>query len=574
MNRLRSVSLITIAISFAGALGCGQYRGYEVERAREIGRSECVVRQGKPRELEVEILETDNSSLSVNVVVNAVTEDEVARVVTTEEKRIRRRAVYHPLSDWVAEPASWGLGVLAGPLGAIQQADWRYLCKWPPIDLLARICGNYGINYGDHVGPSDDSLGLCYAEHAPGYPRRLAQWFAFVLPGYTFGLADEMLTETRETVQQDRCCQLPSRLTKSPVPKARATLQTSAVPHDALQAETNSSGRASFDLSQQLSRSARDRPLKITATVKHAGLSGSAERTLVPEALDVTRDKPLPSAGLASLPEPKKRPPIPSLDLLKGEHYALLIGIENYQDDSIGDLSYSIDDVTALRDTLISHGQLKPDNTFLMTDGAENANDLPLRLNILATLKWLAENLKPQDMLIFAFAGHGETDRNVNFLIPRDGRLALPRDSSIPLTRLLQWLDACPARQQVVLLDACHSGMDARKRGRGLGGLAEAFEEELASASTEGRAILSSCSGGEIAYEDPECGHGIFTYHLLEGLKGGADSDGDDKVTVRELNLFVRPRVADWCRQNRKSPVQKPRAKFDDTAGEIVLTVR
>ena len=177
-------------------------------------------------------------------------------------------------------------------------------------------------------------------------------------------------------------------------------------------------------------------------------------------------------------------------------------------------------------------------------------------------------------MLIFAFAGHGETDRNVNFLIPRDGRLALPRDSSIPLTRLLQWLDACPARQQVVLLDACHSGMDARKRGRGLGGLAEAFEEELASASTEGRAILSSCSGGEIAYEDPECGHGIFTYHLLEGLKGGADSDGDDKVTVRELNLFVRPRVADWCRQNRKSPVQKPRAKFDDTAGEIVLTVR
>lgn len=116
--------------------------------------------------------------------------------------------------------------------------------------------------------------------------------------------------------------------------------------------------------------------------------------------------------------------------------------------------------------------------------------------------------------------------------------------------------------------------MDASKRGRGIGGLAGAFEQELARASTEGRAVLSSCSKGEIAYEDPECGHGVVTHHVLEGLRGGADSNSGGRATVHELNLFVRPRVADWCRQNRKSPVQKPRAKFDDTAGEIVLTVR
>lgn len=142
---------------------------------------------------------------------------------------------------------------------------------------------------------------------------------------------------------------------------------------------------------------------------------------------------------LAPLPElkGKKRKPMTALDLAKGEHYALLIGIENYEDDNIGDLSYSVDDVSALRELLAARGRFKADNIFLMTDAAGNPNDLPTRLNILLTLKWLAENLKPEDTLLFGFSGHGETDGGVNFLIPVNGRLALPRDTSIPLKRVL-----------------------------------------------------------------------------------------------------------------------------------------
>ena len=38
-------------------------------------------------------------------------------------------------------------------------------------------------------------------------------------------------------------------------------------------------------------------------------------------------------------------------------------------------------------------------------------------------------------------------------------------------------------------------------------------------------------------------GHGVFTYFLMEGLKGKADQDRDGTVTAGELFDFVRDQV-------------------------------
>ena len=53
--------------------------------------------------------------------------------------------------------------------------------------------------------------------------------------------------------------------------------------------------------------------------------------------------------------------------------------------------------------------------------------------------------------------------------------------------------------------------------------------------------IFTSCEGYEVSREDARWGggHGVFTWALLDGLKGKADADGDGIVTVGELMDYV-----------------------------------
>ena len=301
---------------------------------------------------------------------------------------------------------------------------------------------------------------------------------------------------------------------------------------------------------------------------------------------DVSREKeimlagdmrPVPTPTLSPLPKIERKKSIEITDMVRGTEYAVLIAINNYIDSEVRSLSYAEADINALY-SVLTDSQISAydkNNVFLMTPGSEQPQDRPTRTNILLTLKWLSENLKPEDSVLFVFCGHGDTDKDVNYIIPLDGRLALPQDSSVRLGRLFEWLDACPARRQVVMLDACHSGGPStlRRGDRGIAVVSTAFTEELQRiGAPEGRAVLSSSSIEEVSYEEPKLGHGVFTYYVLDGLKSfKADRNKDDRITVYELGHFVQAEVKSWSKRNRKSPSQTPRMVYNDTSGEIVL---
>jgi uncharacterized caspase-like protein len=61
----------------------------------------------------------------------------------------------------------------------------------------------------------------------------------------------------------------------------------------------------------------------------------------------------------------------------------------------------------------------------------------------------------------------------------------------------------------------------------------------------EGRAALTSSDVNELSYENKRWGggHGVFTYALLEGLRGRADANADSLITAGELFGYVRDRV-------------------------------
>ena len=56
-------------------------------------------------------------------------------------------------------------------------------------------------------------------------------------------------------------------------------------------------------------------------------------------------------------------------------------------------------------------------------------------------------------------------------------------------------------------------------------------------------AVLTASSGNQLASWDDLKGHGIFTSHMLNGLKGAADENGDKKITAGELHNYVSNRV-------------------------------
>lgn len=62
----------------------------------------------------------------------------------------------------------------------------------------------------------------------------------------------------------------------------------------------------------------------------------------------------------------------------------------------------------------------------------------------------------------------------------------------------------------------------------------------------EGRAIvLASSAGSELSVERDEWQHGAFTKALLEGIAGQAHHYKAGVVTIDELNVYVKHRVAE-----------------------------
>ncbi|NOU11705.1 MAG: hypothetical protein HOO98_17045 [Nitrospira sp.] len=75
--------------------------------------------------------------------------------------------------------------------------------------------------------------------------------------------------------------------------------------------------------------------------------------------------------------------------------------------------------------------------------------------------------------------------------------------------------------------------------------------------------------------EDSRHRHGLFTHYLLRGLRGEADTNRDNDVTLGELTGYVRQKVA-WAAKTQfnqeQRPLLLPPLKPDDPAASLVLT--
>lgn len=148
-----------------------------------------------------------------------------------------------------------------------------------------------------------------------------------------------------------------------------------------------------------------------------------------------------------------------------------------------------------------------------------------------------------QDLVVIYMAGHGVSLGDEWYFVPHELRDAdrpeALREAGLSSAELKALLESMNADRTLLLLDTCHSGtaVSPLKDYRGLKSL-------RLLARSVGTHILAATDRNQYAIELARLGHGVFTYALLEGLKGKADTGpADGIVTASEVIRFVEKTV-------------------------------
>jgi len=258
-----------------------------------------------------------------------------------------------------------------------------------------------------------------------------------------------------------------------------------------------------------------------------------------------------------------------------GQRWAVIMGVSNYQDTRIPSLRYASTDAQAFYDWIVSSegGKYAPSRVKLLIDQEATGSNIK---NALFT--WLTQAIA-EDIVTIYFAGHGSPN-NPNspdnlFLYPYDTQYDNVAATGFPMwdieTALKRFIKA---KKVIVVADACHAGgvgqpFDVAMRDvRGVGGIANPIATGLQSLSKVGDGICVISASGEkqLSKESQEWGggHGVFTYFLLKGLKGEADYNQDERVTLGELIPFLSEQVRRETK-NTQSPIVA--GKFDPALG-------
>jgi hypothetical protein len=170
-----------------------------------------------------------------------------------------------------------------------------------------------------------------------------------------------------------------------------------------------------------------------------------------------------------------------------------------------------------------------------------------------------------EDLLVLHISCHGLKDEDGTLYFASSNTSIDHLDATAVASEFVnRQMTRCRSRRIVLLLDCCFGGAFAR----GLvhrAGEAVAIKEEF---EGQGRVVLTASRAMEYAFEgdqvEGEARPSIFTAAVVEGLEsGGADRDGDGRISVDELYDYVYDRVRD------ATPNQTPSKWTFDVHGDL-----
>lgn len=216
--------------------------------------------------------------------------------------------------------------------------------------------------------------------------------------------------------------------------------------------------------------------------------------------------------------------------------WAVVVGVGKYT--AMPSLRFTDDDAFRFYSHLKSpEGGALPDSQVeILVDEAAT------RDRILETMRKYFLKADENDVVLLYFSGHGL--EGCFLPVDYDGY-----NNKLRHEEIRQIFKQSKAKHKICIADACHSGTldySGALTSKGpapvsLDHYYQAFEE-----SDGGIALLMSSKAEELSLEDHGLRQGVFTYYILRGMKGAADSNSDYIVTVKELYRYVYVKVREY----------------------------
>jgi formylglycine-generating enzyme required for sulfatase activity len=216
-----------------------------------------------------------------------------------------------------------------------------------------------------------------------------------------------------------------------------------------------------------------------------------------------------------------------------GDSWAVIVGINGYQNPQIPKLRAAINDARAVERTLLAQG-FRRDRIITLVDAQATKAAIERVLG-----DQLRTQMREQDRLLVFFAGHGTTVRvqgdDEGYLMPVDADPSQLYSTSISMEALGRLSRRLPAKHVLYVIDACYSGYAIYKP-RSIS--ANLLEEMV---RKPGIQIMTAGRQGDAAQERGE--HGVFNSVFLRGIQGGAFASDRGWLASDELFTWIRERV-------------------------------
>jgi len=192
---------------------------------------------------------------------------------------------------------------------------------------------------------------------------------------------------------------------------------------------------------------------------------------------------------------------------------SLVVGIEEYRDSKIGSVNFAAADAKAMAEALNGIGFATDDQQVLVnTEATLNA----VRYHVRSILS----SADKDDTVFLFFSGHGFSGGDKAYLVVNDSRADDMVGTTVPFYEILAEIEKSACDRIALFLDCCHSGIRFPKDERSI--MRNMDSQEIAAffRNSTYRVAFSSCRPDQKSYSSNKYRHGVWTYHLLQALKG------------------------------------------------------
>lgn len=230
--------------------------------------------------------------------------------------------------------------------------------------------------------------------------------------------------------------------------------------------------------------------------------------------------------------------------------WAMAVGINQYQYKTLSNLETAVDHAYEFRSVLKNSQFVNSEVPVLTNSRADKEAILQKMEDIFDS-----EDVKPNDMIIFYFSGHG-----VAFGNDDEGFGICPYEyfKGQPLIRdeeILNVIRNSRAKHKICFIESCKSKVETA--GIIPQEMRERFDRKR-SKIDGGIVFITSAKVGEPSYEYTNTNvGGVFSHYLIEGMKGKADTNQDSIITAKELFSYIRQNVFEYSEKQQEPQINE-----------------